>query len=221
MPAIRIVVVDDHALLRDGISAMLKDVNGIDVVAAFSSGEEVVEEFETYKPSIILMDIVMKGMNGIEATRWIKERSPHTKVIIISSELKKEFVSAGIKCGIDGYLPKDASKATLVEAIRAVNEGNKYFNEAITSLVFEDFYQAEKSGVRPKRKITEGLTRRESEVMEHIALGKTNMEVADTLFISIKTVETHKTNILEKLGLRNTAELVRYAIKNKIIGLDE
>jgi DNA-binding NarL/FixJ family response regulator len=221
MPVIRIVLVDDHAMLRDGISAMLKDVNGIEVVAAFSSGEEVVEEFETYKPSIILMDIVMKGMNGIEATRWIKERSPQTKVIIISSELKKEFVSTGIKCGIDGYLPKDASKATLVEAIRAVNEGNKYFNEAITSLVFEDFYQAEKSGVRPKRKITEGLTRRESEVMEHIALGKTNLEVADTLFISVKTVETHKTNILEKLGLRNTAELVRYAIKNKIIGLDE
>jgi DNA-binding NarL/FixJ family response regulator len=142
-------------------------------------------------------------------------------VIIISSELKKEFISAGIKCGIDGYLPKDTSKATLIEAILAVSEGRKYFNEAITSLVFEDYYQAEKTGTKQKQKIAEGLTKRESEVMEHVALGKTNQEVADTLFISIKTVETHKTNILEKLGLRNTAELVRYAIKHNIIPLDE
>lgn len=218
---IRIILVDDHAMLRDGLSAMLKDVGGIEVVGAFSSGEEVVEEFEQYSPTIILMDIIMKGMTGIEATRWIKERSPKTKVIIISSELKKEFISAGIKCGIDAYLPKDTSKATLIEAIRTVSEGKKYFNEAITSLVFEDYYQAEKNGIKQKQKIAEGLTKRESEVMEHVALGKTNQEVADTLFISIKTVETHKTNILEKLGLRNTAELVRYAIKHNIIPLDE
>jgi DNA-binding NarL/FixJ family response regulator len=218
---IKILVVDDHALLRDGLSAMLKDVEGVEVVGALGSGEEVVEEFQRFSPTIILMDIVMKGMTGIEATRWIKERSPQTKVIIISSELKKEFVSAGIACGIDGYLPKDTRKATLIEAIRAVSEGRKFFNEAITSLVFEDYYQAHKKGIKQKRNIAEGLTKRESEVMEHVAMGKTNQEVADTLFISVKTVETHKTNILEKLGLRNTAELVRYAIKHKIIPLDE
>lgn len=218
---IRVLLVDDHSMLRDGLSAMLSGIEGIQVVGGLSSGEEAVDEFESFNPSVILMDIMMKGMTGIEATRWIKERQPTIKVVIISSEIKKEFVSAGIKCGIDGYLPKDANKAMVIDAIRSVHAGGKYFNEAITSLVFEDFYQAEKTGRKTKRRITEGLTRRESEVLEQIAVGKTNQEVADTLFISIKTVETHKTNILEKLGLRNSAELVRYAIKNNIIPLEE
>ncbi|HEY3405745.1 MAG TPA: response regulator transcription factor [Ohtaekwangia sp.] len=220
MSEIKILLVDDHAMLRAGLAAMLKEVPGIQVVGALSSGEEAVEQFESFSPDIILMDIMMKGMTGLEATRWIKERSPRTRIIIISSELKKEFISTGIKCGIDGYLPKDANETILLAAIHAVGRGEKYFNEAITSLVFEDYYRSEKDGTKPKRKITEGLSRRESEVLEQVALGKTNQEVADTLFISIKTVETHKTNILEKLGLRNTAELVRYAIRHNIVSLE-
>ena len=142
------------------------------------------------------------------------------KIIIISSEIKKEFVSTGIKCGIDGYLPKDTDKATLIEAIRTVSSGSKYFNKAITNLIFEDFYKAEKEGPKRGRKVMLDLTKREHEVLELVATGKSNQEVADALFISIKTVETHKTNILEKLGLKNTAELVKYAIKNNIISLD-
>lgn len=126
----------------------------------------------------------------------------------------------GIKCGIDGYLSKDIDKNTLIEAIREVMQGKKYFNAVITNLVFEDFYTGEKTGKKASRKLSEGLTVRESEVLELIANGKTNQEVADTLFISIKTVETHKANILGKLGLRNMAELVKYAIRNNIIPLD-
>jgi len=218
--SIRVLLVDDHTMLREGLAAMLAGVEGIQVVGGLGSGEAAVEEFESFNPHVILMDIVMKGMTGIEATRWIKERKPDIKVIIISSELKKEFISAGIQCGIEAYLPKDASKMMVVEAIQTVSQGGKYFNEAITSLVFEDFYRSEKTGQKNKRKVAEGLTKRENEVLEQIAFGKTNQEVADTLFISIKTVETHKTSILEKLGLRNTAELVRYAIKHNIISLD-
>jgi DNA-binding NarL/FixJ family response regulator len=162
----------------------------------------------------------MGGMTGLEATRWIKEQDKNIKVIIISSEVKKEFVSEGIKSGIDGYLPKNADKATLVDAIRSVHQGNKYFNQAITNLVFEDFYKIEKEGNKASRPVAQGLTKRENEVLELVAQGKSNKEVADTLFISTKTVETHKSNILEKLGLKNTAELVKYAIKNNIITLD-
>jgi DNA-binding NarL/FixJ family response regulator len=146
------------------------------------------------------MDIVMDGMTGLEATRWIKEQSQTIKVIIITSEVKKEFVATGIKCGIDGYLPKDVNKDILIEAIHKVYQGGKYFNQAITSLVFEDFYQAEKKGTKRKKKTRFGLTKRESEVLEQVASGKTNTEVAAALFISVKTVETHKTNILDKLG---------------------
>ena len=217
---IRVLLVDDHTILRDGIKSILQHVEGVEVIGGLSSGEEAVSGFESYKPDVILMDILMKGMTGLEATRWIKEQNSAIKIIIITSEIKKEYVSTGIKCGIDGYLPKDVDKETLVEAIRCVMRGEKFFNAAITNLVFEDFYKGEKEGKKRDRKITEGLTKRENEVVELVAMGKSNQEVADSLFISIKTVETHKTNILEKLGLKNTAELVRYAIKNNIISVD-
>lgn len=217
---IRVLLVDDHTILRDGIASILSHVEGIEVVGGLSSGEEAVNSFMLYKPHIILMDIVMSGMTGLEATRWIKEQDNDIKVIIISSEVKKEFVTTGIKCGIDGYLPKDADKTTLVEAIRSVQQGNQYFNDAITKLIFDDFYQKEKQGKKRERKITEGLTKRENEVLELVALGKSNKEVAEALFVSVKTIETHKTHILEKLGLKNTAQLVKYAIKNNIISLD-
>jgi DNA-binding NarL/FixJ family response regulator len=218
---IKILVVDDHTMLRDALTSMLNQIENIDVVGGLSSGEDAVNLFKTYAPDIILMDIVMSGgMTGLEATRWIKEQEPAIKIIIISSEIKKEYVSMGIKCGIDGYLPKDTDKNTLIEAIRTVSQGGKYFNKAITNLIFEDFYKQEKDGPKRGRKISADLTKREQEVLELVAVGKTNQEVADELFISIKTVETHKTNILEKLGLKNTAELVRYAIKNNIISLE-
>lgn len=217
---IRVLLVDDHTMLREGLSVLLSHAGGIEIVGGLSSGEEAVNSLQEFKPDVILMDIMMGGMTGIEATRWIKEQEPGIKIIIISSEVKKEFVSAGIKCGIDGYLPKDADKETLIEAIKTVSQGGKYFNQAITNLIFEDFYNGEKSGRRTKAKNSFGLTNREREVLEQVASGKSNQEVADTLFISIKTVETHKTNILEKLGLKNTAELVKYAIKNNIISLE-
>lgn len=212
---------DDHTILRDGIAAILKTADGIEVVGGLSSGEDAVNQFKDFKPDVILMDILMGGMTGLEATRWIKEQDERIKVIIITSEIKKEFVSTGIKCGIDGYLPKDVDKETLIDAVRKVMAGEKYFNSAITNLVFEDFYKGERGAEKKRqRKTTEGLTKRENEVLQAVAEGKTNQEVADTLFISVKTVETHKTNILLKLGLRNTAELVRYAIKHEIISLD-
>lgn len=217
---VKVLLVDDHTILRDGIASILNNIEGIQVVGGLSSGEEAVNEFTKYSPNIILMDVMMRGMTGLEATRWIKEQDSNMKVIIISSEIKKEFVSTGIKCGIDGYLPKDVDKATLVEAIRCVMQGQKYFNAAITNLVFEDFYHSEKTGKKENRKTSKDLTGRENQILELIASGKSNQEVADTLFLSIKTVETHKANILGKLGLKNMAELVKYAIKNNIISMD-
>ena len=218
---IRVLLVDDHTILRDGIASILRQADDIEVVGGLSSGEEAINKFSDFQPDVILMDILMDGMNGLEATRWLKEQDVKIKVIIISSEIKKEFVSTGIKLGIDGYLPKNVDKETLLDAIRSVYQGKNYFNSAVTNLVFEDFYKGEREGSKKRvRKSTVGLTKRENEVLELVASGKSNHEVADMLFISIKTVETHKANILDKLGLRNTAELVKYAIKNDIISLD-
>jgi DNA-binding NarL/FixJ family response regulator len=217
----RVLLVDDHRLLRDGLAALLSQAEEIEVVGSVDSGEEAINVFPSLKPDLILMDIMMGGMTGIEATRWIKEQDPSIKIILISSEIKKELVTAGIQCGIDGYIPKNTDQATLTEAIRTVRQGGKYFNQAITNLVFEDFYQKKKM-TQFSGKVTQpnDLTKREQEVLALVARGKSNQEVADELFISIKTVDTHKSHILDKLGLKNTAELVRYAIKNNLISLD-
>ncbi len=217
---INVLLVDDHTLMRDGISAMLKEVDDFEIVGALSSGEEAVSSFRALNADVILMDIVMKGMNGIEATRWIKERDSKVKVILLSMEVKKEFLKAGIQSGIDGYLPKDVNKETLVKAIQEVHNEGKYFNDAITALIFDDFYQREKASTQNQVHLkTSDLTKREQEVLTLVASGKSNKEVAEELFISIKTVETHKTHILDKLGLKNTAELVKYAIKKGLIVL--
>jgi DNA-binding NarL/FixJ family response regulator len=218
---IKVLLVDDHRLLREGLSAMLATAGNIEVCGSLKSGEEAVSQVSVLKPDVILMDIIMGGMTGIEATRWVKEQNNSTKVILISSEIRKELIQAGIQSGIDGYLPKDVGKATLVEAIQAVVNGGRFFNEAITSLVFEDFYHKTQS-VSPTGKITctDELTKRENEILACLAAGKANREIADELFISVKTVDSHRSHILEKLGLKNNAELVRYAVKNNLINLD-
>jgi DNA-binding NarL/FixJ family response regulator len=218
---VNVLIVDDHTILREGMSSLLSGLEDITVVGSMSSGEEAVNSFADYDPHVILMDIVMGGMNGLEATRWIKEQNAKVKVIIISSEINREYVTNGIKCGIDGYLHKDSTRETVVKAIREVSQGTKFFDEAITSLIFEDFYSREKVGQKRTRKTNTGLTKREYEIIEQVASGKSNQEVADTLFVSIKTVETHKKNILDKLGLKNSVQLVRYAIQNNLISLDE
>jgi DNA-binding NarL/FixJ family response regulator len=218
---INVMLVDDHRLLREGLSSILTKVEDMQVVGSVSSGEEAIRDASMLNPDLILMDILMGGMTGIEATRWIKEQNSDVKVILISSEVKKDLITAGIHCGIDGYLPKNVEKEALIEAIRVVMKGGRYFNEAITSLIFEDFYQKKKvTSLEGKVATSADLTKREHEVLAHLAAGKRNREIAEELFISVKTVETHRSHILEKLGLRNTAELVKYAVKNKLLPLD-
>jgi DNA-binding NarL/FixJ family response regulator len=219
MKKIKVLLADDHKLIRDGIESMLLHTEDIEVIGSVSSGEEAVNEVRLNRPDVILMDIMMGGMTGVEATRWVKELDSTVKVVLVTMEISKEYVSAGIKSGVDGYLPKDIDKETLLEAIRTVHGGGRFFNEAIMKLVFEDFYSNEKLKSSDK-KLPNDLTKREYEILAQVASGKSNKELAEILFISIKTVETHKTNILEKLGLKNSTELVKYAIKNNIISID-
>jgi DNA-binding NarL/FixJ family response regulator len=218
MDRIKILIADDHQLVREGIESMISGADDIEVIGMASSGEEAINLAREKEPDIVLMDILMPGMNGIEAARWIKEIDERIRVIILTMEISKEYVTAAIKSGVDGYLPKNIAKKILLEAIRAVNEGERYFNDAIKRLIFEDFYTVEKLK-NPRKSLPNQLTKRETEVLGLVASGKTNKEIADALFISVKTVETHKTHILIKLGLNNNTELVRYAIKHNIISI--
>jgi DNA-binding NarL/FixJ family response regulator len=217
---IKVLLTDDHKLIRDGIKLMLQHTDDMEVTNSVASGEDAINEVRENKPDVVLMDVMMGGMTGIEATQWIKGFDASIKVLLLTMEVSKEYVSAAIKAGVDGYLPKDVDQDTLLDAVRKVNKGERFFNDAIMKLVFEDFYSNQKLKKTEKISLPNDLTKREYEVLGQVALGKTNKEIGDNLFISIKTVETHKTNILGKLGLRNTAELVRYAIQNKIISAD-
>jgi DNA-binding NarL/FixJ family response regulator len=217
---IKVLLTDDHKLIRDGIKLMLESTDDMEVTNSVASAEDAINEVRENKPHVVVMDIMMGGMNGIEATQWIKGFDPTIKILLLTMEVSKEYVSAAIKAGVDGYLPKDVDQDTLLDAVRKVNKGERFFTDAIMKLVFEDFYSNQKLKKTDKVSLPNDLTKREYEVLGQVALGKTNKEIGENLFISIKTVETHKTNILDKLGLRNTAELVRYAIQKKIISAD-
>jgi DNA-binding NarL/FixJ family response regulator len=218
---IKVLIADDHGLMRQGLMLLLKEEKDIEVIGDVDSGESAVNVANEKSPDIILMDIVMKGMTGIEATRWIKEQNPKIKIILISSEVSKDFITAGIKSGIDGYLPKDADKETLLNAIHSAIKGERYFSPDVTALIFQDFYLKEKDGKGLPSKKTNELTKREEEVLVLIAHGKSLKDIAEELFISIKTVETHKMHIQDKLGLANTAQLVKYAIEHDLIELNK
>jgi DNA-binding NarL/FixJ family response regulator len=218
MERIKILIADDHELVREGIEALISSAKDMEVIGLVGSGEEAINAARAARPDVVLMDITMPGMNGVEAARWIKGMDGSIRVIMITMEVSKEYVSASIKSGVDGYVPKNADKKIMLDAIRSVHRGERYFNDAVKKLIFDDFYALEKLK-HPKRVLPNQLTNRESQVLALIAAGRSNKEIAEELFISVKTVETHKTHILMKLGLNNNSELIRYAIKNKIVSL--
>lgn len=216
---IKIAIADDHGLMRQGLASMLENVPDIEIVGVAAGGEEAINLISRNVPDVFLMDIIMRGMSGIEAARWIIDAIPEIKVILISGEINKDFISTGIKAGVSGYVLKSTDKEELLNAIRTVARGGKFFSDEITSYVFQEYYNNEKKDKisYPKSHATNLLTHREEEILRHIALGKSLKEISGELFISIKTVETHQLNIKSKLNLTNTAQLVRFAIENGII----
>jgi DNA-binding NarL/FixJ family response regulator len=217
---IKLLLVDDQQLIREGTQSLVEKTGDMIVVGSVASGEDAINVVRESRPDVIVMDIMMAGMTGIEATRWIKEHDPTVKVLLLAMEISKEYVSAGINAGVNGYLAKDVDKDTLIEGIRTIHNGGRCFDAAIIKLVFEDFYSHEKLK-KTVRKLPDELTKREFEVLGLVAAGKTNKELADLLFISVKTVDTHKSHIMEKLGLKNVSGLIKYAIKNKIISVGD
>ena len=212
---IKVIIVDDHGLVREGFRSILSQITEIEVLDTVSSGEEAISVTTKRQPDVLLMDIVMRGMSGIEATRWIKEQNPAVKVVLISSEVNKELIREGIKAGIDGYMHKDSSKDEVLMALQLVTQGQRYLSKEVTDIVFNGIEEESTRSTRSKN--TNELTRRELEILKLVAAGKSIKEIAEQLFISTRTVETHKLNIQSKLNLANTAQLVRYAMENKLV----
>jgi DNA-binding NarL/FixJ family response regulator len=220
MEKIKVLIVDDHALVRDGINAMLLNQSDLQIVGEAANGEEAVSKAGSVNPDIILMDIMMPDMSGLEAARVIKDQSPGIKIIFLSMEVNEQFISEAINVGASGYLPKDSKRMVLIEAIHKVHEGGKYFSNTISEIVFEKFYQKSVQGKKTTPTVNSKISKREIEVITLIAAGLGNREIADKLFISVRTVDAHRNHILQKLNIHSTAELVKYAIKNNLVTLE-
>lgn len=207
--AIRILIADDHGVMRGGLRALLEDEPGLEVVGEASSGEEVIALTEELQPDIILMDIGMPGIDGIEATRAIKNKFADIQVLVLSVYEDESLLREAIQVGAAGYIIKRAAEDELISAIKVVSRGDMYIHPAITRLLFSKHPQTNHS----EEASLESLSRRELEVLGYLARGYTNRQIAETLYISIRTVESHRANIMGKLGIQNRIELVEYAKK--------
>ncbi len=215
MDKIRILVVDDHAIMRDGIRALLDLHDDIEIIGEASEGKEAVEKAQELSPDLVVMDIAMAGMDGLEATRRIKKKNPKMKVLVLSQHDNKEYILSAIKAGIAGYVPKRALSSELVSAIHALCRGGSFlYPSAATALIEDYLHQVEEEPY-------DRLTTREREILKLIADGHTSREIAGMLFISLKTVLGHRTKIMGKLDIHNRTELIRYAMRKGLISMDK
>jgi DNA-binding NarL/FixJ family response regulator len=214
MGRIRILVADDHALVREGIVALLRRHDDVEVVAEAQDGKETVQKASKLKPDLILLDIAMPGLGGLEATLEIKKTHPDIRILVLSQYDDKEYVSRLLKAGVSGYILKHAVGTDLISAIRAVARGEFYLFPAITSSLVDEFLSRKDAAVED---LYERLTDREKQVLKLIAEGLTHKEIGGLLDISVKTVIAHYTNVQEKLDIRARAGLIKFAIQRGII----
>jgi len=213
--SIRILLADDHTVLRDGLRAMLERQPDMAVIGEAADGRECVRLAAEQSPDVVVMDIGMPNMNGIEATRRILADSPRVAVVILSMHQDESYILRSLKAGAKGYLLKDALRADVLEAIRAVAQGRSFLTRKIARMLQEDYVrQLESRGLDDTYDL---LTDREREILQLVAEGRANKEVAQLLHVTLTTVETHRTHILQKLGLHTVPELILYAVRKGII----
>ena len=212
---IRILLADDHTVMRNGLRLLLERQSNLEVVGEASDGREAVEMAASAKPDVVVMDIAMPHLNGVEAARQIAARSPQTAIAILSMHSDESYVIRSLKAGARAYLLKDSAEADLIAAIHAITDGKSFFSPAVRQLLKEDYvHQLNKMGAEDSYEL---LTNREREVLQLVAEGKSNKEVANLLNLSLYTVETHRTHILQKLNLHSVPELILYAVRKGII----
>jgi two-component system response regulator NreC len=215
MKKIRVLLADDHTVMRAGLRSLLERQPDLEVVAEAADGRHAVELAGSLSPDVVVMDIGMPNLNGIEAARLILERSPAAAVVILSMHADESYVMRAMKAGARAYLLKDSAEADLLLAIQAVSQGKSFFSPRISRILAEDYVRLlEQKGGEDSYEL---LTAREREILQLLAEGKTNKDVATLLNLSLYTVETHRGRILQKLKLHSSAELVLYAVRKGII----
>ena len=211
-----IILIDDHKIVRDGIRMLLESSDKNKIIGEYDSFMQFTDSQSKKIPDVYILDISMPDINGIEASRIIKTENPNAKIIILSMYNNEEFVLKAISAGANAYLPKNISKRELLNAVEKVANGEEYFAEEIQKIIIKSMMQKSNSINVPKLNT---LSKREVELLKLIVEGKTNKEIADELFISVRTVESHKNHIMVKLELKNQVELIKFAIKEGITAL--
>ena len=213
---IKVIIADDHQLFREGLVNLLANSDEVEIVAKAENGKDAIEKAEKYMPDLILMDIGMPIINGVEATQILHSKHPELKIIALSMHSDKHYIKGMLEAGASGYLLKNSTYNQLLDAIKTVYGGKKYLSEQITDVLIDNYLGKNEvlSAKAPE------LTDREFEILKLYAEGKSAKEIAKQLFVSTKTVGTHKQNIMEKLHLKSTVEMAKYAIKNGIVSIE-
>jgi len=219
MGNIKVLLADDHTIVRKGLCSLLEGEADIEVIGEAENGREAIKLAEKLHPDIVVMDISMPCLNGLEATRQLKKHFPEIKILILTMHANEEYVFQTLQAGAEGYLVKKAAPSELVLAIREVHQDNFFLSPTISRTVIDEYIRRADE-INGEGDALKNLTARETEVLQLIAEGRKNREIAELLFISIKTVETHRAHIMDKLDIHSTAELTQYAISKGIISSD-
>jgi len=218
MAKMRVLIADDHALVREGLRSLLDGETDIEVVGEATDGEDAVNKATEIQPDIVLMDITMPGMNGLEATTRIRENNPDIKILVLTMHQSDDYFFKFLDAGASGYFVKGGSSSELITALRAVWHGEVYIHPTMTRKLLSDYMQRVRSG--DDKETYDGLTVREREILQRVAEDRSNQEIAELLMISPATVQTHRAHIMAKLGLHSRSELIKYAIRRGFISLD-
>lgn len=215
---IRVLIADDHAIVREGLRYILEANADIQVVGEAADGRQAVAEAKKVKPRIVVMDIAMPKLNGIEATRQLLEELPSVRIIILSMHYSTEHIFQALQAGAKGFLIKESAGKELIRAVRAVYAGQRYLSQKVDEILIEDYLMQRKNIKSPSP--LESLSPREREIIQLVAEGKTSAAIADILFLSSKTVETYRSRLMQKLGLKDVAGLIKFAIAQGLTGLE-
>jgi DNA-binding NarL/FixJ family response regulator len=215
--SLRILLVDDHQMMREGLRRVLEAAGGIEVVGEAEDGSAAVEAVERHRPDVVVMDVAMKGMNGIDATQAVLRRCPGARVVALSTYADKRYVQNMVKAGVVGYVLKESASDDLLRAVRAAAAGEHYFSPRVAGCLAEGLVAPRKSSSGSAYDV---LGPREREVLKLLAEGRTSKQIALALELSVKTVETHRRNITQKVGLRSVAELTKYAVREGLTTLE-
>jgi len=216
MDQIKILLADDHQMFLDGLSALLSQIDHVEIVAAVNNGAQLLEKLKTTKGDLVIVDLHMPVMDGLEATKMIRELYPSVKVLGLTMDNDLEAIQAMLEAGASGYILKNTGKAELELAILQVMKGENYLSQSISSQLAQSLFQRKKS-VAEEISELDMLTERETEILKMVALENSNAEIAEKLYISPKTVETHRKNLMKKIGVRNSLGVYKFALKHKLI----